>query len=253
MNKINPLLTGLMLVFLLSGCTFFAQPSPTPTFPPTVTVTIALPPQTEQVPVALLPTITPSATEVILPTPITPLSAFAGVDNLVLRSGPGMLFENLGVYEENSPITVIGRSQGNGWYLVITDGNASGWMKAELVILQGEAVDLPYITWPEVGMIKGHVRTPGGSPASGIGVSLAPLGNDLGANIENALTDATGTFYLFFPENLNGEYQVGPNGFNCEGNQIIGKCELPYTFPPAQTITLPMDPSITLEFVIQNR
>lgn len=228
----------------------FSSPSPTPTFPPTLTPTAALPTITEIPPTQALPTITPLPTELILPTAISPMPAVAGVEALVLRSGPGMLFENLAVYKENTSLSVIGKAPGEGWYLVITPDHQSGWMNSNLVTLQGKAEDLPYIAPIDADVLKGHVKTPDGLPASGIGVSLAPANKDLAAGPDTTVTDASGTFYLYIPQGISGEFVLGPNGYTCKGNLVIGKCELPYDMPGAMSFSLPADLSITFEFVL---
>lgn len=250
MKKLSLLLISSLFMIVLVGCGIFAAPSPTPTFPPTQTATEALPTITALPPTQELPTITPLPTEVILPTAFSPSPAVAGVDNLILRSGPGTLFENLAMYKADTNLTVYGKAPGEQWYLVVTPDHLSGWMNANMVTLQGEAADLPYLSPADADVLKGHVKTPNGLPASGIGISLAQANQDLAAGPDATVTDATGTFYLYIPLNTNGEFILGPSGYTCEGNLIIGKCELPYNLPGATSFSLPADLSITFEFVL---
>ncbi len=242
-----------LLVVLVSGCSLFSSPSPTPTFPPTLTATAALPTITEMPPTQALPTITPLPTDVVLPTAISPMPAVAGVEALVLRSGPGLLFENLAVYKENTSLNVIGKAPGDIWYFVMTPDHRSGWMRSNFVTLQGKAADLPYISPVDADVLKGHVKTPDGIPASGIGVSLAPANMDLAAGPDDTVTDASGTFYLYLPQGTSGEFVLGPNSYTCEGNLIVENCELPYNLPGATSFSLPADLSITFEFVLMAR
>jgi hypothetical protein len=126
----------------------------------------------------------------------------------------------------------------------------SGWMKAEFVTLQGDPADLPYLAVINADIITGHVLTTDGIPASGIGISLAKVNLDLGESFDAVLTDVTGTFYMYVPKGTSGAFNIGVNSYNCEGNLMVGKCELPYILPPAQLITLPVDPTVTFEFVL---
>jgi hypothetical protein len=253
MGRISKVAVFSLILMFASGCSVFSQESPTPTFPPTLTSTAALPTVTEMPPTQELPTITPLPTEVVLPTAIAPMPAVAGVDVLILRSGPGMLFDLITTYKVDTALSVLGKAPGDGWFLVMTPDHRSGWMKADLVTLQGKAEDLPYISPVDVDVLKGHVKTPDGKPASGIGVSLAPANKDLAAGPDSTLSDATGTFYLYIPKDTTGEFILGPNGYNCKGNLIVGKCELPYNMPGAISFSLPADLSITFEFVLVSR
>ncbi len=250
MNKLSLSFFSSLIVIVLAGCGVFTVPSPTPTFPPTQTATVALPTITPLPPTQELPTITPLPTVVILPTAIAPIPAVANVDTLILRSGPGTLFENLSMYKENTQLTVFGKAPGEQWYLLATPDHLSGWMNANMVTLQGDAADLPYISPMDADVLKGHVKAPNGIPASGIGISLAPANKDLTAGPDTTVTDATGTFYLYIPLGTTGEFILGPNGYNCKGNLIVGKCELPYNLPRATSFSLPADLSITFEFVL---
>lgn len=250
MRRIELLVILSLFVFDLSGCSLFATPLPTPTFPPTISPTVELPPALVLPPTQELPTLSPTSTPFVLPTAISPMTAISNVDNLVLRSGPSVLFENLGLYKENVTVTIMAKSQGEGWYFVLTSENMAGWMKSDLLTLQGNPTDLPYFSIPNANLVCGHVRTSDGTPASGIGVSIAPVNKDLGASIDAAVTDASGTFYLFIPASQSGKFQVGPNGYNCEGNLVVGNCELPYLLPASQLITLPADTAVNFEFVL---
>lgn len=249
MKKIALFTLIVLLLPSMSGCSLFAAPSPTPTFPPTSTATMMLPSPTEMPPTQALPTATPTATPMVLPTPITPLTAQAWVDNIVLRSGPGKLFENLKLYKENTTFTVLGMAPGGQWYFVVGPDNLAGWMSMQFLTLQGNAADLPYLAVPNADVIKGHVTADDGTPATRIGVSISPVGMDLPAGPDATETDSTGTFYLYVPKGTSGEYNVGPSGYSPESNLVVGKDNLPYTFPNPIQVNLPLDASINLEFV----
>jgi hypothetical protein len=252
MRNFQLLVVTILIVAISSGCAVIATPAATPTFPPTQRPTDMLPSPTALPPTQTLPSVTPTATMITLPTPITIMTAVTGVDNLVLRSGPGTLFDSLGIYKENVTVSVLGRSQGNGWYFVVTPINLAGWMKSELLTLQGDPADLPYFAYTEAIVITGHVRTDSGVFASGIGVSISPVGKDLGAGPDTTITDSNGVFYLYIPKDLTGEYQVGPNSYTDTSNLIVGKGDFPYQLSPAIQVTLPPDPAITFEFVLKH-
>jgi hypothetical protein len=171
------------------------------------------------------------------------------VSSIVLRSGPGKLFENLKMYGENTSFTVLGKAPGDIWYFVIAPDHLSGWMNKGNMILQGDEINLPYLAVSNADVIKGHVTADDGTPATLIGVSLSPVGMDLPAGPDATETDSTGAFYLYVPKGTSGEYNVGPSGYSPKSNLVVGKDNLPYTFPAPIQVTLPLDPSLSLEFV----
>ena len=247
--------TLLLLVCLfgigISGCSLLKQPASTPTFPPTQVSTQALPTLTQIPPTQVLPTPTALPQPTKTQAPFQPINATVNVDNLKLRSGPGFLFDGIALFEANSVVTVLGKAQGENWYYVETENHLSGWMKMEYLDLAGDPDTLPYFAVTNAQIIIGHVRTKENVFASGIGILLSPQSGYNGTNGDSTLTDGTGTFYLYLPKNLEGEYFIELNGYNCTGNLIVGRCELPYQFPPAQPITLPPPAGVTIEFQLQ--
>ena len=140
-----------------------------------------------------------------------------------------------------SKVLIIGAAPGEAWYFVQTSDHLSGWMKAEYLEFTGDAASIPLIQPGNVQTVIGHVTTNDTKQAaSGIGVLISPQKGYSGTNGDNTLTDASGTFYFYLPSHLEGDYFVELNGYNCEGNLMVGRCELPYKFPIAQPLTLPM-------------
>jgi hypothetical protein len=251
MKKLTLIFLGCLAVLSFSGCSIFKQSVPTPTFPPTPSQTQALPTVTPIPPTQTLPTatITPQPTKTSAP--FQPITAKITVDNFKLRIGPGFLFATIALYDSSNTVKVIGRAQGDNWLYVETEDHLAGWMKVEYLELQGDLETLPFIAVDNAQIIIGHVRTQSNIFASGIGILFSPQSGYNGVNGDSTLTDSTGTFYLYLPENLEGEYFIGPNGYNCTGNLMVGKCELPYVMPPVQPIKLPPPAGVTIEFVLK--
>jgi uncharacterized protein YraI len=251
MHKLTVLLS-VLFVFTLSAC---AQKTPTqPTIAASPTAGVLLMPTDTAVPVPatnepLSPTPTPQA--VTTSAPYQPFEATISVDNFKLRSGPGFLFDAIALYAANEKVLIIGAAPGEAWYFVQTSDHLSGWMKAEYLEFNGDAASIPLIQPGNVQTVIGHVTTNDTKQAaSGIGVLISPQKGYSGTNGDNTLTDASGTFYFYLPPHLEGDFFVELNGYNCEGNLMVGRCELPYKFPIAQPLTLPMPQNVTLEFVL---
>lgn len=251
MKKVTLILLVCLVVIFLTGCSLFKQPAPTPTFPPTEASTQPLPTATQIPPTQALPTPTsiPQPTKTLAP--IQPINATITVDNFKLRSGPGFLFDTVAQYDANSTVKVLGRAQGENWLYVETEDNLSGWMKIEYLDLSGDLETLPFFAETNAQTIIGHVRTRANVFASGIGVLISPQSGYSGTNGDVALTDSSGTFYLYLPKNLEGDYFIEVNAYNCTGNLITGECQLPYTMPPVQPITLPAPVGVTIEFELK--
>jgi len=251
MKKGTRLFVVCLVSILLSGCAIFKPAAPTPTFPPTETAVQVLPSPTPLPPTQVLPSPTPQPSATTTSGPVQPLHAVITVDNFKLRTGPGFLFDAVALYDSSTNVTVLGRAQGDNWFYVETQDNRSGWMKMEYLELTGDYLTLPFIAPTNVQTIVGHVRTQNDVFASGIGILLSPQSGYSGTNGDSALTDSNGTFYLFLPKNLEGEYFIETNAYNCTGNLITGDCELPYVFPAVQPVTLPMPAGVTIEFVLK--
>src|SRR5512133_2207215 len=115
------------LAFILAGCgqaTPAALPTPTPTYLPL----ILLP---TQAPTAQLPTLTPQPGPTPTTSPFNTIEATTNVDNLILRTGPGFMFDVVRTYKINERVTMLMREPGNNWILVQTADNRSGWMNVD--------------------------------------------------------------------------------------------------------------------------
>ena len=75
------------------------------------------------------PTSTPTAT----PTPTPIPDAVVNAENLNLRSGPGMVYDRLGVLEQGDPLEVTSRNLAGDWLRVIAPDGGEGWVAASLL------------------------------------------------------------------------------------------------------------------------
>ena len=250
MKTIPFLLLAVFLLAFLGGCSLSASPSPSPevTQPDSV---IVLPTSTE----AAQPTATdtpPTAepTDPPTPEPYVPFEAVTWVDNLQLREGPGFLLNSVGMYSQGTVVKVLGRAPGASWLYVETPEKHYGWMKLELLDLQGNSMyDAPETIPGGFVIVKGHLYTPNGAPASDITLSLQPATSETPADADAATTDVLGQFYFFLPSSSKGDWILAPNAYGCESNAVNSVCSLIGTFPAPLTITL--DPEADLWYNLQ--
>lgn len=221
------ILINLLLLALLSGCVKTMEPAyPTATYPVPITVEPEFPTDTPQ------PVATSTTAPTLTPTPYQPFEAKVMVDGLFLRSGPGFLHSALEMYNTGDIVQVLGRTPGWSWVYVQTSDDLYGYMKLELLELQGEFYDAPEVIPDGFVIVKGHVYTPSGNPASHITLTLKPPDGELGDE-DAATTDVLGQFYFFLPADSRGEWTLEAGGYGCESTAVNASCSLIGSFPPA--------------------
>ncbi len=240
MKALVQFLFPLLAFALLSGCTLItpASPTATATYPPPITTEPALPTLT---PVQATETSVPTPS----PTPFQPFEALVAVDYLNLRSGPGITLDSLGMYSANEKVSVLGRAPGYGWMYVRAADGKQGWFRMELLNLQGHNYyDAPEVEPDGFVIVRGHVYTPNGNPASHITVILKPEGDPDEVNAVSATTDVLGRYYFFLPAGTKGSYELYANAYGPESNAVNSAGNLIGTFPPGQVISFKTSPDV---------
>ena len=231
MRKIAIATLGFLL-FVFGGCAPSMEPAyPTPTFAPPVILSPVLPTNTP------LPSPDPTGTPAPSPTPYQPLAGTVAINDVFLRSGPGFLNEPYWTYPQGEKVEILGRAPGSSWLYVHTSNNLLGWMKLELVQFEGNFEDLPEVMPEGFTVIKGHMYTHEGKPASHITLTLTPSGGTP-AEQDAATTDALGQFYFFLPKESSGTWTLEANAYGCESSAVDEACSLVGRFPPSMQINV---------------
>jgi len=244
-----------LLVFVLAGCGMLAGPTPTATPQPTFTpfvIQTEIPLPTAETVLPPTPTFTPEPTAT--PAAVMMIPAEVVFDSYQLRKGPGRLFARLNMYTTGDTVTLIGREESNNWVLVQTSDNRSGWMNVQGLNFLGDVISLPLFRVDNAQVIRGHVYLPGRIHATGIGVSLAPVNHDLSASTDVSYTNMDGVWAFYLPIDIDGDWIIGPNSYTCEESNAVtpsdGGCTLMGNLPSAQSIKLPYNQDVSMEFEI---
>jgi hypothetical protein len=196
---------------------------------------------------------------VTLQPPVTPFAALAvrtSVDNALLRDNPGYLFPPVAVLKQGADLLVVARSPGGEWLFCQTPDHRAGWVFAQLIDAGSGDVEKAPVIWPSsTQVVVGMLRDRLGVPISGMqfaivqGAGTRPPRND-------AMTDATGTFYAFMPEDAAGTWTVSYTAVSCKSNVmdascscISGRCGMPD--PMTVDITLPRSSQDVLAFTLR--
>jgi hypothetical protein len=200
-------------VSFLSACTLgLPASSEGASAPAAATVELPLPATST----AVLPTATPAT--------YRPVTVTTWADNVLLRSNPGYLFPQLAVLRKGSVLLAFARSPGSEWLFARTASNTAGWVFVQLVDAGGSDIhELPAVVPADAQEVRGTVTDLAGVPISGIQFSLVQgAGNNAPRN--DALTDATGQFYAFMPQDATGTWTVGYTAVACTSNTMDANC-----------------------------
>lgn len=141
----------ILFIFLLTSCNTFAFSSTgqvdsvtatsvsTETLPPPTETSSPIPTETS------LPTLTPTSTPIPV---VESMKAVVIADKLVCRYGPGANYLYLIALNRNTPLTLIGRTEGNNWILIENRGRADAhdcWVNGEFVQAEGDMKHLKVV------------------------------------------------------------------------------------------------------------
>jgi hypothetical protein len=113
----------------------------TPTLTPTQTHT------TPESPESATPTETSTAIAILAPTP-TPVSGEVDVENLAVRSGPGIDYEYVRVIREGERIIILGCNRVRSWLKIETSNGIIGWVNGRFIKKSIAMASLPILPAP---------------------------------------------------------------------------------------------------------
>lgn len=183
-----------------------------------------------------------------------PFNVVTSADNLALRKGPGYLFARIGLLPEGELLLVMSRSRGGEWAMVQTSDKRVGWAFVQLLGAKGhDWGSVPTSEPLGAQLITGIVKDDAGVPISGVQFAFTQGSGPLAPRTD-ALTDQTGTFYAYFPDNITGSWNLSYTAIACSSNTMDAGCNpkngrggRPY--PESQSIILPLISQAPLQFV----
>ena len=250
----------LLVFFAIAGCDAIAPASPTPDVLATVVAqTLTAMPNSEPA-ISSTPI---SATFTPIPLTFTPIPVsitatstppigetnffFTNAENVNLRVNPGRLFQVSRVLAKGTRLQVLGKAPGGQWLNVVNDEGVVGWVGKDFLEGRPNERNLLVINPTDVLTITGQVIDVNGNPVNGIGFAAVQ-----GAQRDDAITDETGTFYIFLPAKFTGAWNVSFVSVACPSttmdvncNCLNGTCGKPD--PEIVTAMLPL--SMPLSFI----
>jgi len=165
------------------------------------------------------------------------------VDNLMLRTNPGYLFQALRMMPKDTSLLVLGQAPGGDWIHVQMASGEKGWVFAKLLVTEHPLNQVPVIEPEDVQLVKGHVATTNNIPVTGVHFAITQ-GEAASASRNDAVADSNGDFYLFMPLTATGTWYVAYVAIGCESNLMDANCNYKPGIayqpdPPGLSITLP--------------
>ena len=165
-----------------------------------------------------------------------------------VRVGPGMLFDIAGNYSSEQQVTITGQEPGGNWFYVDNPSGVSGWVNMYLITLSSDQLT-PVVKEPAgVLVIKGHIYTPNGNPAFGLGISLLKSDSGDSPQVDVAYSNLAGEWVLYLPSADTGKWTVRADSYGCDSNAVNSACNLIGHFPDPQEVTLPLPAETWIDF-----
>lgn len=228
MKKFSLLLSVLILL-LAAGCGTAPALSDADLLSTVVAGTLTAVPPTASQPQPTAAASTPEIAVTVLPptdtpAPAGPLYVFTQDANVNLRVQPGTLFKVSRVMPKGARLQLLGVSPGGDWLNVLNDEGINGWVGAYLVGGGFDAAALPVVTPVEVLTVSGRVTDGNGNPVSGIGFAVTQKTGSSTSRVDG-MTDAAGTFYVFLPLSMSGNWTVEFVSVACTSNTMDANCQ----------------------------
>lgn len=209
------------LLVLAAGCAPARQTAPLPATATSIPAPTSQPPTPTVIPEPTQPAAEPT------PAPVErqPLGGQVNVASLNHRSGPGILFEVLGIYPQDTPVTALGAVPGYDWLLVEDESGEQGWVFTDLITLEGDLQTLPLLEAAESQQITGKVIDSSGQAIEGVQVQITAILFDTAVQFATR-SGADGGFFAYFPADTAGLWLVEIIGTDCDSRIVDGNCNV---------------------------
>jgi len=206
-----------VLFLILMNC----SGAPTETFDHQVETLVAstLAVHTPDVPVSTFTSVPTLTSEPPTPEPFSEIYVYTSVQNVNLRTNPGLLFTVSRVMPQNTKLRLLGQAPGGEWLNIMNEEGIVGWVGANVVLMAYDGPPPPVIEPIDVYLVTGSVFTEAGTPVSGVGFAIVQ-----GVRRTDASTDENGQFHAYLPATLSGVWQVGYVSIACTSNTMDENC-----------------------------
>ena len=144
---------------------------------------------------------------------------YTTVENVNLRTNPGLLFTVSRVMAQNTKLRLLGRSAGGEWLYVMNTENIPGWVNTNVVLVAYDGPPPPVVEPTNVLLVTGTLMTELDTPVSGVGFAVYQ-----GSRRTDAVTNADGRFYAYLPANMSGTWIVEYSSISCTSNTMDSNC-----------------------------
>jgi len=144
---------------------------------------------------------------------------YTTVQNVNLRTNPGMLFTVSRVMPQDTRLRLLGQTPGGEWLQVMNEEGIEGWVSLNVVLMAYDGPPPPIVEPTNVYLVTGSVFTKAGTPVSGVGFAIVQ-----GDRRTDASTDENGQFHAYLPMTLSGVWQVGYVSIACTSNTMDVNC-----------------------------
>ncbi len=182
---------------------------------------------------------TPTATMIIEPSATPepsptlqnsdPIFGLINVAFLNLRGGPSTLFEVLGTFSEETPVEILGKIKDSDWTEVkITQEDESvitGWMSGDLINIESDFNDIKVLDYTESDYISGKINLLSGESINNVNITITHRINEVETR-HIASSNENGVFFAYYPEEMEGLFDVQVTGLLCGSSILNENCQL---------------------------
>ncbi|MEJ2758310.1 MAG: SH3 domain-containing protein, partial [Anaerolineales bacterium] len=195
---------------------------------------------------------TPVPTEV--PTYMVPVKVT--LNGLILRSGPGTMFNPIATFATGTQVTTLGMVSDGTWIQVRAPlsggGTVDGWMFAQYLDLSELEEALPVAEMSPGNTLSGTVQDSDGNPIHDVRVA-AIIATDEGELRDESTTNHQGQFQIYYPIGIGDSARLEIVAVNCNSNiaEFVNQsCQVMDYFSThwRETISLPQTEDLTFTY-----
>lgn len=207
-------------------------------------------------------TVTPQPEEIVKETPLptdkptymVPVSV--ELNGLILRSGPGTMFDPIATFATGTQVTTLGMVADGTWIQVRAPlsggGTVDGWMFSQYLDMSNVEEALPVVDMSPDNTLFGTVKDSDGNLIHDVRVA-AVIETENGELRDESTTNHAGQFQIYYPIGIGDAARLEVVAVNCNSNIaefVNNSCQVLDHFPThwRETISLPQSKEVVFDY-----